>query len=127
MLAHLFLYSNEDEFLDSIIRSDHRILARSFNLYFRYIDDLIIFDNKKFSDYLIARSPSQGTVEKAYLIRSPGNSSSLDLTFAIGSSGKLSTKLYEDNFDFHIVNFPLSSGNIPSGPSDNVCILQLIR
>ena len=41
LLADLFLYSYESEFLDNI-RGGHRKLARSFNLYlcYRYIDDL---------------------------------------------------------------------------------------
>ena len=48
LLADLFLYSYENEFLDNIIRSGHRRLARLFNLCYRYIDDLIVFNNKKF-------------------------------------------------------------------------------
>ena len=52
-----------------------------------------------------------------------------DLTFIIDSGGKLSTGLYDkcDDFDFHIVNFPFLSSNIPSRPSYGVYILQLIR
>ena len=50
-LADLFLYSYESEFLDNIM-SGHRKLARSFNLCYRYIDDLITFNNKKFEDYV---------------------------------------------------------------------------
>ena len=55
LLADLFLYSYENEFLDNMIRSGHRRLARSFNLCYRYIDDLIVFSNKKFLDYLKKR------------------------------------------------------------------------
>ena len=53
----------------------------------------------------------------------------LDLTFIIDSGGKLSTRLCDkrDDFDFHIVNFPYLSSNIPSGPSYGVYISQLIR
>ena len=42
---------------------------------------------------------------------------------------KLSTKLCDkrDDFDFHIVNFPFLSSNIPSGPSYGVYISELIR
>ena len=47
LLADLFLYSYENEFLDNMIRSGHRRLARSFNLCYRYTDDLIVFNNKK--------------------------------------------------------------------------------
>ena len=48
---------------------------------------------------------------------------------SIDSGGKLSTRLYDkrDDFDFHIVNFPFLSSNIPSGPSYGVYISQLIR
>ena len=37
LLADLFLYSYENEFLDNVIRSGHRRLARSFNLCYRYM------------------------------------------------------------------------------------------
>ena len=103
------------------------LLARSFNLCYRYIDDLIVFNNKKFLDYLKEIYPSQLTVEKAN--KSDHLADYLDLTFIIDSGGKLSTRLYDkrDDFDFHIVNFPFLSSNIPSGPSYGVYISQLIR
>ena len=59
LLADLFLYSYENE------KSGHRRLARSFNLCYRYIDDLIVFNNKKFLDYLKEIYPSELTVEKS--------------------------------------------------------------
>ena len=65
LLADLFLYSYENEFLDNMIRSGHRRLARSSNLCYRYINDLIVFNNKKFLNYLKEIYPSQLTVEKA--------------------------------------------------------------
>ena len=117
LLADLFLYSFENKFSDNMIRSGHRRLARSFNLCYRYIDDLIVFNNKKFLDYLKEIYPSQLTVEKAN--KSDHLAHYLDLTFIVDSGGKLSTRLYDkrDDFDFHIVNFPYLSSNIPSGPS----------
>ena len=60
----LFLYSYESEFLDNMIRGGHRKLASSFNLCYRYIDDLIVFNNKKFGDYVKEIYPSQLTIEK---------------------------------------------------------------
>ena len=127
LLADLFLYSYENKFLDNMVRSGHRRLARSFNLCYRYIDDLIVFNNKKFLDYLKEIYPSQLIVEKAN--KSDYLADYLDLTFIIDSGGKLSTRLYDkrDDFDFHIVNFPFLSSNIPSGPSYGVYISQLIR
>ena len=122
-----FIYSYENEFLDNMIRSGHRRLARSFNLCYRYIDDLIVFNNKTFLDYLKEIYPSQVTVEKAN--KSDRLADYLDLTFIIDSGGKLSTRLYDkrDEFDFHIVNFPFLSSNMPSDPSYSVYISQPIR
>ena len=127
LLADLFLYSYDNEFLDNMIKSGHRRLARSFNLCYRYIDDLIVLNNKKFLDYLREIYLSQLTVEKAN--KSDHLADYLDLTFIIHSEGKLSTRLYDkrDDFEFHIVNFPFLFSNIPSGPSYGVYISQLIR
>ena len=127
LLAELFLYSYENEFPCNMIRSGHGKLARSFNLCYRYSDDLIVFNNKKFLDYLKEIYPSQLTVQKAN--KSDYLEDYLDLTFIIDSGGTLLTRLYDkrDDFDFHIVNFPFLSSNIPSGPSYGVYILQLIR
>ena len=58
LLADPFLYSYENVFLDSIIRSDRRGRARSFDLCYRYIDHLIVFNNKKFLYYLKEIYPS---------------------------------------------------------------------
>ena len=65
LLARLFLYSRENEFLDNMIRSGHKILAMSFNLCYRCTDDLIAFNNIKFLDYLKEIYPSQLAAEKA--------------------------------------------------------------
>ena len=81
LLADLFLYSYESEFLDNMIRSGHRKLARSFNLCYQYMDDLIVFNDKKFGDYVKEVYPSQLTVEKANTFDYLGNY--LDLTFII--------------------------------------------
>ena len=89
LLADLFLYSYENEFLHNMIKSGHRRLARSFTLCYRYIDDLIVF-NKKFLDYLKEIYPSELTVEKA---NKSDLADYLDLTFIIDSGGKLSTRL----------------------------------
>ena len=58
LLADLFLYSYENELPDIMIRSGHRRFARSFNLCYRYINDLIVFNNKKFLHYLKEIYPS---------------------------------------------------------------------
>ena len=97
LLADLFLYSYESEFLDNMIRSGCRKLARSFSLCYRHIDDLIVFNNKKFGDYVKEIYPSQLTVEKANTSDDLANY--LDLTFIIGSNNRLYTKLYDKRDD----------------------------
>ena len=52
LLADIFPHSYENEFLDNMIRSGHRRLARSFKFCYGYVDDLIVFNDKKFLDYL---------------------------------------------------------------------------
>ena len=52
LLADLFLYSYENEFLDKLIKEGKRKLARRFNLSYRYIDDLISFNNKRFKEFI---------------------------------------------------------------------------
>ena len=46
LLADLFLYSYENEFLDKLIKEGKRKLS------YRYIDDLISFRNKRFKDFI---------------------------------------------------------------------------
>ena len=123
----LFLYSYESEFLDILVRSGHRRLTRSFNLCYRYTADLIVLNNKKFIEYVKDIYPSELNVEKANILDDQANY--LDLTFIISNNNRLYTKLYDkrDDFNFHIVNFPFLSSNIPSGPSYGVFISQLIR
>ena len=110
-----------------MIKGGHRRLTKSFNLCYNYIDDGIIFNNKKFLDSLKERYPSELTVEKAN--NSDHLADYLDLTFIIDIGGKLSTRLYDkrDDFEFHIVNFTFLSSNIPSGPFYGVYISQVIR
>ena len=65
LLADRFLCSYESELSDSLVRSGHKKLARVFNLCYRYIDDLIVFNNKKFIDYIKDIYPSELNPEKA--------------------------------------------------------------
>ena len=89
--------------------------------------DLIVFNNKKFLDYLKEIYLSQFTVEKAN--KSDHLANYPDLTFMIDSGDKLPTRPYDkhNDFDFHVVNFPFLSSNIPLGPSYVLYTSQLIR
>ena len=110
-----------------MIRSGHRRPSRSFNLFFRYVDDLVVFCNRRLLDCLKEIYPSQLSVEKAN--KSDHLADYLALaTFMIGDEVCLN-QVYDkrDDFDFRIVNFPFISSIISSGPSYGVYIWQLIR
>ena len=122
LLADLFLYSYENEFLDKLIKEGKRKLARKFNLSYRYIDDLISFNNKRFKEFI-------SDIYHKELTESTSVASYLDLLFIQDNSNNITTKLYDkrDTFGFHIVNFPFMSSNIPSAPAYGVYASQLIH
>ena len=127
LLADLFLYSYENEFLDKLIKEGKRKLARRFNLSYRYIDDLISFNNKRFKEFISDIYPKELTISET--TESTSVASYLDLLFTRDRSNNITTKLYDkrDAFCFHIVNFPFMSSNIPSAPAYGVYASQLVR
>ena len=52
LLADLFLYSYEAEFIQTLIKSGKRHLAKSFCFTYRYIDDVVSINNPKFGNYI---------------------------------------------------------------------------
>ena len=64
LLADLFLYSYENEFLDKLIKEGKRKLARRFNLSYCYIDDLISFNNKRFKEFVSDIYPKELTISE---------------------------------------------------------------
>ena len=127
LLADLFLYSYENEFLDKLIKEGKRKLARKFNLSYRYIDDLISFNNKRFKESISDIYPKELTIFET--AESTSVASYLDLLFTRDKSNNITTKLFDklDAFGFHIVKFPFMSSNIPSAPSYGVYSSQFIR
>ena len=127
LLADLFLYSYENEFLNKFIKEGKRKLARKFNLSYRHINDLISFDNKRFKEFISDIYPKELTISET--TESTSVASYLDLLFIRDNSNNITTKLYDkgDIFGFHIVNFPFMSSNIPSAPAYGVYASQLIR
>ena len=126
ILADLFLYSYENEFLDKLIKEGKRKLSRKFNLSYHYIDDLISFNNKRFKEFISDIYPKELTISET--TESTSVASYLDLLFIRDNSNNITTKLYDkhDTFGFHIVNFPFMSSNIPSAPAYGVYASQLI-
>ena len=50
LLADLFLYSYEADFIRGLLKKNEKKLARSFNLMFRYIDGVLSLNNSKLED-----------------------------------------------------------------------------
>ena len=117
LLADLFLYSYENEFLDKLIKEGKRNVARKFNLSYHYIDDLISFNNKRFKEFISDIYPKELTISET--TESTPAASYLDLLFIRDKNNNVTTKLDDkrDAFGFHTVNFPFMSSNIPSAPA----------
>ena len=127
LLADLFLYSYEADFIQSLLKSDKRHLAKSFNFTFRFIDDEMSLNNNKFGDFVDAIYPEELEIKDT--TDADNQASYLDLSLKFDSAHNLQVKLYDkrDDFNFSIVNFPFLCGNIPQSPAYGVYISQLIR
>ena len=121
------LYPYENEFLDKLIKEGKRKLARKFNISYRYIDDLISFNNTRFKEFISDIYPKELAISET--TESTSIASYLDLLFIPDKNNNITTKLYDkrDAFGFHIVNFPFMSSNIPSAPAYGVYASKLIR
>ena len=59
LLADLFLQFYKAEFIQNILKSDDKKLAKRFDLTFRYIDDVLSLNNSKFSDSIDLIYPNE--------------------------------------------------------------------
>jgi hypothetical protein len=123
----LFLYSYEADFIQGLLRKNEKLLARSFNFTFRYIDDVLSLNNSRLGDFVDRIYPVELEIKDT--TDTDRSASYLDLHLEIDSEGRLRTKLYNkrDNFNFSIVNFPFICSNIPAAPAYGIYISQLIR
>ena len=127
LLADIFLYSYEAEFIQSLLSTGRKRLASQFNFTYRYIDDVLSINNPDFENYLGQMYPPE--LEIKDMTESDTFATCLDLLLSIDRDGQPHTSLYDKrgDFNFHITNFPFLSSNIPSSPAYGVIISQLIR
>ena len=97
-LRDLFLYSCENEFSDELIKEGKRKLARKFNLSYRYTDDLISFNNKRFKEFISDIYPKELTISET--TESTSVASYPDLLFTRDKSNNLTTKLHDERDAF---------------------------
>ena len=127
LLADIFLYSYEAEFIQSLLSTGRKQLASRFNFTYRYIDGVLSINNPEFENYLGQMYPIELEIKDT--TESNTSASYLDLHLSIGRDGQLHTSIYDkrDDFNFYITNFPFLSSNIPTLPAYGVFISQLMR
>jgi hypothetical protein len=114
LLADLFLYPYEADFIQGILKKNEKKLARSFNFTFRYIDDVVSLNNSMIGDFVVPIYPIELEIKDT--TDTDRSAPYLDLYLVIDSEGRLRTKLYDkrDDFNFTIVNFPFIYSNNPA-------------
>ena len=127
LLADVFLYSYEADFIQSLLSTGKKQLASRFNLTYRYIDDVLSINKPEFEIYLGQMYSAE--LEIMDTTESTTSASYLDLLLSIGRDGQLHTSIYDkrDDFNFHITIFSFLCSNIPSSPAYGVFISQPIR
>ena len=126
LVADLFLFSYERDFMKNLSSDNKADVIKAFNLACRYLDDLLNIDNPYFEGLVNQMYPPELQLNKANT--SDTEAIFLDLHLSI-SNGFVSSKIYDkrDDFDFDVVNFPFLDGDVPRRPSYGVYISQLIR
>ena len=105
LVADLFLYCYERDFMDSLYHDNQADVIEAFNSTSRYLDDLLNIDNPCFEGMFNQIYPPELQLNKANI--SDTEAPFLDLRLSV-ANGFVSSKIYDkrDDFDFDIVNFP---------------------
>ena len=123
LVADLFLYCYERDFMDSLNHDNHADVIEAFNSTSRYLDDLLNIDNPYFEGMVNQIYPPELQLNKANI--SDTEAPFLDLHLSV-ANGFVSSKIYDKRDDFDIVNFPFLDGDVRRA-SYGVYISQLIR
>ena len=86
LLADLFLYSYEADFIQGLLKKNEKKLARSFNFTFRYIDNVLSINNSRFGDFVELEIKDTTDTDRS--------ASYLDLHLEMDSDGRLRTKIF---------------------------------
>ena len=109
LLADLFLYCYERDFMSDLQKSKRFDLIDMFNDTSRYLDDIFTIDNPEFEKHISDIYPAELQLNKTNT--SDKETSFLDLNIKVIGSD-IHTSVYDkrDDFGFPIVNFPWLSG-----------------
>jgi hypothetical protein len=87
LLADLFLYSYEVDFIQGLLKRNEKKLALSFNFTFRYIDDVLSLNNSRLDDLFIASIPLSLKLRIPHTLTCNTRS-----TMRVGWEGNITTK-----------------------------------
>jgi hypothetical protein len=90
LLADLFLYSYEAEFILKLLHEKNKPLAVALNSPFRYIDDVLSINNDQFHSYVDSVYPSELEIKDT--TESSTSASYIDVSFNIYVGSKLTTQ-----------------------------------
>jgi hypothetical protein len=126
-LANLYLYALEFQYLEKLTKEKELREARKFSKCFRYIDDLLCFNNDNLvMEKVLEIYPPELVLKKTNL--NDQSCTFLDIGAKIVDHS-IHTTLYDkrDDFNFAINSFPILTGNIHKRRSHGVLVSQLIR
>ena len=105
LVADLFLFCNERDFMVSLSDDKQADIIDAFNTTSRYLEDILNINNVYLDTMVSQIYPSELQLKKACTFDT--EAAFLDLHLSI-SNDIVSTKIYDkrDDFDFEIVNFP---------------------
>ena len=106
LIADLFLYCYERDFMSDLNKSKRHDLIDMFNDTSRYLDDIFTIDNPEFEKYIPGIYPGERQLNKANTLDKETSFLDLNIKF-IGND--IHTSVYDkrDDFGFPIVNFPM--------------------
>ena len=108
LLANLFLYGYETEFIQELLKTGKKHLAQKINLSNRNIDHVMSLNNSKISELLIL------SIHVNLKLKRRQSPIYLPHTYIAISVLTMESLLLGDDFNFPIVNCPFLSSNIPS-------------
>ena len=119
LVADLFLYCYERDFMDSLNHDNQADVIEAFNSTSRYLDDLLNIDNPYLEGMVNQIYPLELQLNKANITDTEAPFLDLHLSVA---NGFVSSKIYDkrDDFDFDIVNFPFLDVDVPRRASYGV-------
>jgi hypothetical protein len=127
LLADLFSYSYEAEYVQKLLYKKNKPFAMAFNSTFRYTEDVLLIHNDQFHSFV--DSIYQSELEIKSTTEASAFASYLDILLNIDVGGKLTPQSYDtrDEFHFAMVNFLYACSNIQLSHAYDVYISQLIR